>query len=118
MERDFRYKIEHVGDYFADLLEEVVQCAKSSARGVVLTYDIKQLSRKKETLLNNIGLRTTQLSKENSAFTEDGILSELLRQLDEVETKLKALIQEREGLVSSCCCPTVAATTQSAEQHN
>ncbi len=114
MERDFRYKVEHVGDYFADLLEGVVQCAKSSAKGVVLTYDIKQLSRKKETLLNNIGLRTSQLSKENSAFTEDGILSELLRQLDEVEAKLKALIQEREGLISPCCCPT----TQSAEQHN
>ena len=48
MSEDVRYKMQHLGDIFVDTLSCVVDSAKKHAKGVVLTYDIRD-SQKEET---------------------------------------------------------------------
>ena len=99
MEKDFRYKLEHMGDYFVDMLGKVTCASKSSARGVILTYDIHQLTKKKETLIRDIGMRVAQISKDNTSLSQDKKISELLGLLDETEKRLSAYVEERQHLL-------------------
>ena len=112
MEKDFRYKVEHMGDYFVDMLAKVSCASKSSARGVVLTYDIRQLTKKKETLIMDIGTRVAQISKHNPSLAQDEKISELLGLLDETEKRLNAYVEERKQLLyskrKSCSSETTA----------
>jgi len=48
MGKGVRYKIEHMGDSIADGLEQTLGWAKSSTRGVSLTYNIHELEKKKK----------------------------------------------------------------------
>jgi hypothetical protein len=117
MENDFRYKMEHMGDYFVDMLGKVTCASKSSARGVVLTYDIHQLKSKKETLIRDIGRRVAQISKDNTSFSQDEITTELLARLDETEKRLNAYVQERQCLLNyRCKSHTSETTTNDAPQ--
>ena len=117
MEKDFRYKVEHMGDYFVDMLAKVTCASKSSARGVVLTYDIHQLKNKKETLIREIGRRVALISKNNTSFGQDEITSELLARLDETEKRLSAYVEERQCLLNyRCKSSTSEPTTKDAPQ--
>jgi len=117
MEKNLRYKMEHLGDYFVDMLSTVADTSKASARGVVLTYDIHKLAKEKEIILNNIGKRLTQIRKDDPALniSQDERMRELLDSLDEIEKKLKGCFEERENLLypkKTVCC---SSTTDSAD---
>ncbi|MBF0559100.1 MAG: hypothetical protein HQL08_10000 [Nitrospirae bacterium] len=99
MEKDFRYKVEHMGDYFVEVLAKVTCASKSSARGVILTYDIRQLTKKKEALIRDIGTRVAQISKDNPSLAQDKRINELLELLDETEKRLSAYVEERQQLL-------------------
>src|SRR5208283_2107767 len=81
--KDFRYKLEHMGDYFAAMLSKVTCASKSSARGVILTYDIRQLTKKKETLIRDIGTRVARICRDNPSLVQDEKVIELLGWLAE-----------------------------------
>lgn len=112
--KDLRYKVEHIGDSFAGLIGNVSDAAKASAKGVILTYDIRQVARKKERLISAIGARVVQLNKEDSSLSQDEQTRGLLAQLDETEDRVCSLMDEREQMLkparSSC---TKKANTQS-----
>ncbi|MBF0506196.1 MAG: hypothetical protein HQL09_05120 [Nitrospirae bacterium] len=117
MEKDFRYKVEHMGDCFVDMLTKVTCASKSSARGVVLTYDIHQLTKKKENLIRDIGTRVAQISKDNASLAQDEKISELLKRLDETEKKLSAYVEERQNLLRpvQCSCSTGTKTSDTPQ---
>ncbi len=115
MERDFRYKAEHMGDYFVDMIEKITLVSKASARGVILMYDIRQLEKKKGYLIRDIGTRIAQAGKDNSSLAEDEKMIEMRNHLDETEKQLSVYIEERQNLLSpvrsSCSCGTKKSDT-------
>jgi len=129
MERDFRYKIEHMGDSVADLLEKVPSAikvsfdfmkkfpatakkpmsmikkvsksAKDSARGVILTYDIHDLKKKRKKLIKKIGNRLLELRKEDTELNvaNDETLISYFSNIDKVESQLNEDTKERHEML-------------------
>ncbi|MBF0465220.1 MAG: hypothetical protein HQK94_09085 [Nitrospirae bacterium] len=109
MKTDFRYKMEHLGDYLVEMTDKVASSARVSAKGVILTYDIRQLKKMNKTLIVNLGKRIVELSKEDPSLNagQDEKTRELLRAIDANEAKLNEFLEEREKRLnpsSKCLC--------------
>lgn len=117
MGKDIRYKVEHIGDSFVDMLTKVVGASKSSARGVILTYDIRQLTRKKEALISEIGMHVAHISKDTTALLPDEKLKELLEREGEVDRRLQTFVEERKHLLypGQSCCSAEKKSTDAPE---
>jgi hypothetical protein len=78
MSEDIRYKMQHLGDIFVDALSSVVDSAQRLAKGVVLSYDIRDLKNKRRQCLGDIGQRIVQVKKTGLVdLQRDDILLEL-----------------------------------------
>lgn len=117
MEKDCRYKLEHMGDSFVEMLAKVSCASKSSARGVVLTYDIRQLTKRKEALIREMGMRVAQIGKDNPSLAQDEKIIELLGRLDETDKRLSSYIGERQQLLSFGRKSRVETTTTGTPQN-
>ncbi|KJU87659.1 hypothetical protein MBAV_000147, partial [Candidatus Magnetobacterium bavaricum] len=97
MEKGFRYMMSHMGDYVVDMIDKVSDAAKASAKGVVLTYDIRDLRGRKKDLLKRIGKRLTECRNIDGGtfIARDETLSSLLEEFDAVEGKADTLLKER-----------------------
>ncbi len=97
MDTDFRYKVRHVGDFFISTICDVVNSAKGCAKGIILTYDINELRRKKKTLTKKIGRRLIELKEEDPDLhvSDDEKLEKLFSEMDEVRQKIDACVKER-----------------------
>ncbi|MBF0564611.1 MAG: hypothetical protein HQK89_05155 [Nitrospirae bacterium] len=107
MKKDFRYTMEHLGDYLVDMTAKVAGSARISARGVILTYDIRRLRKKKKSLMIELGKRLVELRKEDPGLNagRDEKTRELLSAIDDNEAKLDEFLYERQKrLYSSCKC--------------
>ncbi len=106
MENDFRYTMEHLGDIVAGKLERVASklgrvfgSLKTSTRGVVLTYDIHDLEKKRRKILTSIGEQMGKVrvqSPEMAIFNDEGIMK-LFTQLTTLEERIESCKQEREA---------------------
>jgi len=98
MEKDFRYKMRHIGDAFAEQVENLGHTVKGSARGIVLTYNIDGLKKEKEKIIVETGKRMAAIRKDDPAFniSEDKIMTTLLLKLDQIEERIEAFKKERE----------------------
>jgi len=106
MEENFRYTMEHLGDIVAGKLEgvagklgKVFSSLKTSTRGVVLTYDIHDMEKKRRKILTRIGERMTEVraqSPEQTIFNDEGIMK-LFATLTTVEDRIESCKQEREA---------------------
>ncbi|MCX8070762.1 MAG: hypothetical protein N2738_09690 [Thermodesulfovibrionales bacterium] len=106
MGKDFRYKLEHIGDYFVSMISCAIEAGESAAKGVILTYDIKQLTRQKETLLKRLGMQLAKDKRESINVEQDPTIQELMTQLEEIEQRLQACKDERDKKLNpqKCCC--------------
>jgi len=97
MEKDFRYKMRHIGDAFVDKVEKVGLSIKGSVRGIVLTYNIDELKKEKEKIVNGIGKRMVAGRKKDPDFNvlQDKMMIKLFSKLDKVEGQMEACIKER-----------------------
>ncbi|MBF0592173.1 MAG: hypothetical protein HQL02_08800 [Nitrospirae bacterium] len=97
MEKGLRYRISHMGDYMVDLIDKVSDAAKASAKGVILTYDIRDLRGKKKDILLRLGKRLTECRDlDQGAFvSRDEELTRLLEEFDDVQGKTEALLKDR-----------------------
>ena len=98
MGKGVRYNIEHMGDIVADGLEQTFGWAKSSTRGVSLTYNIHELEKQRKKALGKIGQRLSWVrgrSPELEVFKDEQLL-ELFVKLDEIDNELQAGIRERD----------------------
>lgn len=98
MGEKFRYKMQHLGDIFADKLEGWGEALKTSTRGIVLTYDIHELQKKKRKIVRKIGERIAEVRKEspNLDVFKDEKMMELFSKLEKLEKRIKTLTKERE----------------------
>lgn len=118
MGKDLRYKLEHIGDHFVKMINCTIEAGESAAKGVILTYDIKQLTRQKETLLKRLGMQLVKDKRENINFDQDITIQELMTQLEEIEQRLKACKDERDKQLNadkSCCTGQTVEPTSSAQ---
>ena len=97
MEKDFRYKMRHVGDAFADGMECMGRAAKGSVRGIVLTYRIDGQKREKEKIVSELGEKMAAIRKDDPTFniSEDETMTALLSELDRVEERIENSKNER-----------------------
>ncbi len=98
MGKGARYRIEHLGDTVADGLEQTVKWARSSTKGISLTYNIHDLEKKRKKAWAKIGERLSSLrerSPELEVFKDEQLL-ELFVNLDEMDEKLRTASTERD----------------------
>ncbi|MBF0343192.1 MAG: hypothetical protein HQL06_03085 [Nitrospirae bacterium] len=97
MEKGLRYKILHMGDYMVDLIDKVSDAAKASAKGVILTYDIRDLRGKKNDILLRLGKRLTECRNlDHGVFvSRDEELTRLFEEFDDVAGRTEALLKDR-----------------------
>jgi hypothetical protein len=96
MSEDVRYKMQHLGDIFADALSAVVDSAQKRAKSLVLTYDIHDLKQKKQHCLGQIGRRVAQVKKEGLAELQtDGNLVELIAQAEKIDNYIASCEEKK-----------------------
>ncbi|MBF0457195.1 MAG: hypothetical protein HQK99_04790 [Nitrospirae bacterium] len=122
METGFRYRMEHLGDYFVGMVDKVSEAARCSAKGVILTYDIHFLKKKKRGLVNDLGARVAALRKtdpEQVIFADEKV-REILTTLDETEKRYDEFIAERQSRLypSSCMCTCTQEQTPAQEEEH
>ncbi len=97
MKEDLRYKIQHTGDVIVGTLCDVISIAKSSARGIVLTYNINELRRRKRDIARKMGERLVQVRKDDPEIhvSEDETMKKLFSALDKIQKSIDAYVEER-----------------------
>jgi hypothetical protein len=86
MREDVRYKMQHLGDIFVDALSCVADSAKKCAKSLVLTYDIRDLNKKRHQCLSLIGSRIVQVKKAGPADLKgDDKLVELIADAEKID---------------------------------
>ncbi|MBV6340759.1 hypothetical protein [Candidatus Magnetobacterium casense] len=97
MENNLRYMMSHMGDYMVGLIDKVSSTAKASAKGVVLTYDIRDLRGRKKDVLHKLGKRLTECRNiDGGAFVaRDDELTGLLNEFDDIQNKTETFLKER-----------------------
>jgi len=80
-----------------DMMKKVPDAAKSSARGVILTYDIHELKKKKDMITKQVGERIVELRKESpeANAADDETVRTFLLEIDAIDSKLDDYIAER-----------------------
>lgn len=98
MEKDFRYKMRHIGDAFADQIGNLGHAIKGSVRGTELTYRIDALKMEKGKIVVRIGKRMAEIRKKDPTLNilEDNIMTKLFYKLDQIEDAIEAFTKERE----------------------
>lgn len=101
-ERDFRFKMQHIGDYFVETVEHFWDGLKGSFRGVNLTVEIHSLKQHRNRIVCDLGERVIEIRRTdptiNVAVDEEAL--GLFSELDKVQAKLETGIMERESRVN------------------
>ena len=103
MSEEVRYKMQHLGDIFVDALSCVVDSAKKCAKGVVLTYDIRDLKKKKRQCLSLIGMRIVQVKKAGLAdFNRDDALVGLITDAGKIDRYIESYEEKKKETALGC----------------
>ena len=103
MSEDVRYKMQHLGDIFVDALSIVVGSAKKHAKGIVLTYDIHDLKKKKLQCLSLIGRRIVQVKKAGLAdLKRDDKVVELIAQAEKIDRYIESFEEKKKMTMCGC----------------
>lgn len=103
MNEDVRYKIQHLGDTFVDALSCVVDSAKRHAKGVVLTYDIRDLKKKRRDHLSLIGMRIVLMKKAGlSDLSRDDTLLELIAHAEKIDRFIESYEEKKRETANGC----------------
>ena len=97
MEKDFRYKMRHIGDAFVDQVENLCLSIKGSVRGIALTYNIDELKEEREKIVNRIGNRIVALKDKEAGqdLINDDVLNRLFHRLDKIQDNIHNSFEER-----------------------
>jgi len=107
MSEDIRYKMRHLGDIFVDALSTVVDSAQKRAKGLVLSYDIRDLKQKKRQCLGQIGSRIVQVKKEGLAdLKRDDKLDELIAQAEKIDRYIASFEEKKKMTLCGCAGKT------------
>lgn len=96
MSDDIRYKMQHLGDIFVDILSTVVDSARKHAKIVVWTYNIHDLKQKRLQYLSLIGRRIVQVKKAGLAdLKRDDKLAELVAQVEKIDRYIQSFEEKK-----------------------
>ena len=110
MSEDVRYKMQHLGDIFVDALLYVADSAKKSAKGIVLTYDIRNLKKKRREYLSVIGRRIVQVKKAGLAdLRRDDKLVEMIAHAEKIDRFIASLEEKKKRMASGRESKTASA---------
>ena len=113
MSEDLRYKMQHLGDYFVDALSYVVDSEKKCAKSIVLTYDIRNLKKKRRQCLSLIGSRIVEVKKAGLAdLKRDDKLVERIAHAEKIDRFIVAFEEKKE--MTACGCESKTVCTDSA----
>ena len=114
MSEDLRYKMQHLGDYFVEALSSVADSAKKCAKDVVLSYDIRELKKKRRQCLSLIGRRIVQVKKAGLAdLKRDDKLVELIAGVEKIDRFIAAFEEKKKMTGCSWQSKTVCADSAS-----
>jgi len=114
MSQDVRYKMQHLGDNFVDALSCVVDSAKKCAKSIVLTYDIRDLKKKRRQWLSPIGRRIVQVKKAGLAdLKRDDKLVELIAGVEKIDRFIASFEEKKKMTACGCESKTVCADSSS-----
>ncbi len=114
MREDVRYKMQHLGDIFVDTLSCVADSAKKHAKGIVLTYDIWDLKKKRREYLSLIGRRIVQVKKAGLAdLKRDDKLVELIAGVEKIDRFIASFEEKKKMTACGCESKTVCADSSS-----
>jgi len=110
MREDVRYKMQHLGDIFVDALSGVVDSAKRCAKSLVLTYDIRDLKKKRREYLSLIGRRIVEVKKEGLAdLRRDDKLVEMIAHAEKIDGFIASFEEKKKRMASGCESKTASA---------
>jgi len=110
MREDVRYKMQHLGDIFVDTLSCVADSAKKHAKGVVLTYDIRDLKKKRHEYLSLIGRRIVRVKKAGLVdLRRDDKLVEMIAHVEKIDRFIASLEEKKKGMASGIESKTASA---------
>ena len=110
MSEEVRYKMQHLGDIFVDALSCVVDSAKKCAKSIVLTYDIRDLKKKRRQCLSLIGRRIVQVKKAGLAdLNRDDELVELIAGAEKIDRFIASFEEKKRMTGCSWESKTVCA---------
>jgi len=103
MSEDVRYKMQHLGDIFVDAVSSVADSARKHAKGVVLTYDIRALKKKKHQCLSLIGSRIVQVKKAGLAdLMRDDTLVEMIAEAEKIDRVIASFEEKKKMMAGGC----------------
>ena len=103
MSEDLRYKVQHLGDIFVDVLSYTICSARRHAKGVVLAYDIHELKNKRRHCLKEIGMRIVTVKKEGLTDLEkDDKLVGLFYEAGKLDKVIESYEKQRNETLSGC----------------
>nr|MBF0220757.1 hypothetical protein [Desulfobulbaceae bacterium] len=96
MGNGWRYRLQHLGDAFADMLEATVVAARRSAAGIVIDLQLHDLEKKKGKVAARIGTRIIEMREENPDFlVYDAFISECYEELDLLLDRIEACYEDK-----------------------
>jgi len=99
MEKDWRYKIEHVGDKVADCIESVIDLASGGVSGVIIGYHIHKIDRKTGKVATRIGERVIEMRKDDpDLLSDDARMVEIFTDLDELQNARDRYVKEKDDI--------------------
>ena len=113
MSEDVRYKVQHLGDIFVDVVSWVADSARKCAKDIVLTYDIRDLKKKKRQCLSLIGRRIVQVKKAGLAdLKRDDKLVELIAGAEKIDRFIASFEEKKK--MTACGCESKPVCADSA----
>jgi len=113
MSEDVRYKMQHLGDFFVDAVSCVADSARKCAKSVVLTYDIRDLKKKRRQCLSLIGRRIVQVKKAGLAdLNRDDKLVELIAGAEKIDRFIASFEEKKK--MTACGCESKPVCADSA----
>ena len=97
MGKDFKYKMRHIGDAFAEQTENLGRAAKGFVHGITITYNMDGLENEKRKVVAEIGEKMAAAGKEDPMFniSKDETMTILLSELDPIEKRIETFKNER-----------------------
>jgi hypothetical protein len=91
MGQGWRFKLQHAGDAFADMIEATVVAARRSAASIIIDIQLIDLKKQKGKVAARIGSRVIEMREENPDFlVYDSFISDCYEELDELLNRIDA----------------------------
>ena len=99
MEKDWRYKVSHVGDKVADGLESFFDLTSGGVSGVIIGYHIHRIDKKTRRVATRIGERVIEMRKgDPNLLSHDANMVEIFTDLDELQDTRGNYVEKREEI--------------------